>query len=238
MKARLLLAIPLMVGVALAQEPAPAGSPAGNPQADRQSQPPAGSPAGNPQADRQSQPPAASPAGESQADRQAAPAQAEPKTESKPAAGSADIPQMKTMSYKGVLVDLACGAATASAGAGASDTPSASASAGAGAGATAGGSPAATQSDKSTPAPAASSSASANRSAGDSNCAVTASSSQLGLKMDDGKVVRFDLVGNQRAQDELKANKKWTAAVTAKKPINVKISGVLQGDKLIVSSIH
>jgi len=85
---------------------------------------------------------------------------------------------------------------------------------------------------------AGSTSASANRSAGDSSaCPVTASSSQLGLKMDNGQVVRFDLVGNQRAQDELKNNKKWNSAATASKPIKVKISGVMQGDKLIVSSI-
>jgi len=80
---------------------------------------------------------------------------------------------------------------------------------------------------------------SANRSTGDtSTCPLTASSSQLGLKMDNGQVVRFDLVGNQRAQDELKNNKKWTSAVGSSKPIKVKISGVMQGDKLIVSSIH
>lgn len=79
---------------------------------------------------------------------------------------------------------------------------------------------------------------SANRSTGDTaNCPVTASSSQLGLKMDNGQVVRFDLVGNQRAQDELKNNKKWTSSATSNKPIKVKISGVMQGDKLIVSSI-
>jgi len=70
-----------------------------------------------------------------------------------------------------------------------------------------------------------------------SDCPVTATSSQLGLKMDNGQVVRFDLVGNQRAQDELKNNKKWNSAVTANKPIKVRISGVMQGDKLIVSSI-
>jgi len=80
---------------------------------------------------------------------------------------------------------------------------------------------------------------SANRSTGDSsNCPVTASSSQFGLKMDNGQVVRFDLVGNQRAQDALKNNKKWSSSVTANKPLQVRISGVLQGDKLIVSSIH
>jgi hypothetical protein len=56
--------------------------------------------------------------------------------------------------------------------------------------------------------------------------------------MDNGQVVRFDLVGNQRAVDELKANKGWNKNITANKPLKVKVSGVLQGDKLIVSSIH
>jgi len=80
-------------------------------------------------------------------------------------------------------------------------------------------------------------SGSANRSSG-SECPATASSQTLGLKMDNGQTVRFDLVGNQRAQDELKNNKGWNKNLTANKPIKVKISGVLQGDKLIVSSIH
>jgi hypothetical protein len=45
-------------------------------------------------------------------------------------------------------------------------------------------------------------------------------------------------VGNQRAQDALKNNKKLSSSVSANKPLQVKISGVLQGDKLIVSQIH
>lgn len=77
---------------------------------------------------------------------------------------------------------------------------------------------------------------SANRSAG-GDCPVTANSQTLGLKMDNGQVVRFDLVGNQRAQDALKTNKGWNKNMTANKPVKVKIRGVLQGDKLIVSSI-
>lgn len=117
------------------------------------------------------------------------------------AAGSTgSTAEMKTMTYRGVLVDLACGAATASAGA-----PS---------GAT----------------------GSANRSAGD--CAVTAGSTQFGLKMDNGQMVRFDLVGNQRAQDALKTNKGWNKNLAANKPLTVKVSGVMQGEKLIVSSVH
>ena len=149
---------------------------------------------------------------------------------------------MKTMTYRGTLVDLSCGSATASGGAGASDTKSA----------TRGRAAAQAADDGRLDRPgaaierlalgdtnAAAANTSANRSAGDSsNCPVTANSSQLGLKMDNGQVVRFDLVGNQRAQDELKNNKKWTNAVSSSKPIKVKISGVMQGDKLIVSSIN
>ena len=85
-----------------------------------------------------------------------------------------------------------------------------------------------------TPAAAA---GSANRSSG-SECAATANSQTLGLKMDNGQTVRFDLVGNQRAQDGLKANKGWSKNLTENKPLKVKIHGVLQGDKLIVSSIN
>jgi len=80
-------------------------------------------------------------------------------------------------------------------------------------------------------------SGSASRSSG-SECPATASSQTLGLKMDNGQTVRFDLVGNQRAQDALKTNKGWNKNMTANKPIKVKVSGVLQGDKLIVSSIN
>ena len=118
--------------------------------------------------------------------------------------------EMKTTTYKGVLIDMSCGSASGT-------TPAASAETKA--------------SDQAN---------SANRSAGDSgaNCPVTANSSQLGMKLDDGKVVRFDLVGNQRAQDEVKNNKKWSKDLSDNKAVHAKVSGVLDGDKLIVSSIH
>jgi hypothetical protein len=93
-------------------------------------------------------------------------------------------------------------------------------------------------SSSSAPAPTADSS-SANRSAGDSgNCAVTANSSKLGLKTADGKTLRFDLVGNQRAQEALKNEKGWGKDLAAGKPIHAKVLGALNGDKLIVSSIQ
>jgi hypothetical protein len=138
--------------------------------------------------------------------------------------------EMKTMTYKGVLVDLACGSATASA-APATTTPAARTPA------TTPGTPATTPgTPATTPGTPASGASSADRASGD--CAVTANSTQLGLKMDDGKVVKFDLVGNQRAQDGLKTNKGWMKNIAANKPVKVKVSGILQGDKLIASSIN
>ncbi|MDR3698133.1 MAG: hypothetical protein P4L56_00775 [Candidatus Sulfopaludibacter sp.] len=79
----------------------------------------------------------------------------------------------------------------------------------------------------------------ANREAGSgSDCPVSANSSQFGMKMDDGKTVKFDMVGNQRTQDMIKNDKGWNKEITANKPIHAKVNGVLNGDKLIVSSIH
>jgi len=84
--------------------------------------------------------------------------------------------------------------------------------------------------------PSNSSTSGADRAAGQ-GCTVSANSNQLGLKMKDGKTVRFDLVGNQRAQDALKNKKKWSEAASGGKEIRVTVKGALTGDKLIVSSI-
>lgn len=120
-------------------------------------------------------------------------------------AASTALPEMKTTTFKGVLVDMSC-ASHASA------------------------TPAAPPSDQSA----------ANRSKGDAggSCAVSSSSSELGMKLDDGKTVSFDLVGNQRAQDALKSDKRWIKTIGENKPIRATVSGVMSGDKLIVSSIH
>jgi hypothetical protein len=75
----------------------------------------------------------------------------------------------------------------------------------------------------------------ANRSA--DQCMVTSSTSQFALKMNDGRTVRFDMVGNQRAQEKLQSNKKWTQAATTGKEIKVTVNGAMSGDKLVVSSI-
>ena len=73
---------------------------------------------------------------------------------------------------------------------------------------------------------------------GSSDCPVSSSTTEFGLKMEDGKTVRFDLVGNQRAQDSVKNDKSWNKDISANKPIHAKVNGVMTGDKIVVASIH
>jgi len=128
------------------------------------------------------------------------------------AAAAATTPaEMKTSTFKGVLVDMACASHT---------SPSADATPVAGG---------ATQPSEASKAPASDST---------TGCPVSANSSELGMKLDDGKTVRFDLVGSQRAQDALKNDKRWSKYISANKPIHATVSGVRNGDKLIVASIH
>ncbi len=70
------------------------------------------------------------------------------------------------------------------------------------------------------------------------SCPVSSSTNQFALKLQDGRVLRFDLVGNQRVQDELKNNKKWSEAASSGKEIHTKVSGAVSVEKLIVSSVH
>jgi len=127
------------------------------------------------------------------------------------AAANTTLAEMKTSTFKGVLVDMAC-----------ASHPSASADATPPAGGAA-------QPSEASKAPASDSAA---------GCPVSANSSELGMKLDDGKTVRFDMVGNLRAQDALKNDKRWGKDISANKPIRATVSGVLDGDKLIVASIH
>lgn len=122
-----------------------------------------------------------------------------------PASSASTAPsEMKTSTFKGVLVDMSC-ASHSSANSQPSDPSAANRS---------------------------------SKSEAGAGCAVSSNSSQLGMKMDDGKTVGFDLVGNQRAQDALKNDKRWTKNIGENKPIRATVSGVMSGDKLIVSSIH
>uniref|UniRef100_Q01W28 DUF5666 domain-containing protein n=1 Tax=Solibacter usitatus (strain Ellin6076) TaxID=234267 RepID=Q01W28_SOLUE len=83
--------------------------------------------------------------------------------------------------------------------------------------------------------------ASADRAAGSDKsqaCTLSASTSQFALKMKDGNTVRLDDVGNMRVQEAMKTRKKWGDSAAASKPIQVKISGVMSGDKLTVLSVN
>jgi hypothetical protein len=136
------------------------------------------------------------------------------KTQSGSATATTAPAEMKTATYKGVLVDMSCASQS-----------------------TGGTAAAPANSETAQPAEPANS---ANRAAGDSgaSCPVTAQSTNIGMKLDNGQTVRFDLVGTQRAQDALKNDKGWSKDLSANKPVHAKVEGVLQGDKLIVSSIH
>jgi len=90
----------------------------------------------------------------------------------------------------------------------------------------------------STPATASGSADRAAPSADNASCTVSASTTQFAIKTKDGQTVKFDDVGNMRAQEALKAHKKWTESAAANKPVRVKASGVLNGDVLTVVSIN
>jgi len=84
-------------------------------------------------------------------------------------------------------------------------------------------------------------SASADRaaaSADNQSCPVSAGTTKFALKTKDGQMVKFDDVGNMRAQEAFKARKKWNDSAAASKPIRAKASGVLNGDRLTVMSIN
>ena len=68
-------------------------------------------------------------------------------------------------------------------------------------------------------------------------CSVSANTTQFALKLDDGRSVRFDSVGDLRAQQAMKDKKKWNEAAGSGKPIRAKVSGFLSDDKLMVISI-
>jgi hypothetical protein len=131
-------------------------------------------------------------------------------TQANPPSSNTTPAQVKTQSYKGTLVDAACASQGAT-------PPTATAS---------------TESNASAETKGA-----ANRSASDQGCPVSANTTQFGLRMNDGHVMRFDMVGNERAQQAIKDKKKWNDAATAGKPIKVKVSGTMAGDTITVVSI-
>jgi len=132
--------------------------------------------------------------------------------------------EMKTQTYSGTLVDASCAGSGAASGAGSS------------------GGSTATTSTSATPASTSSKSASADRAAappeGGQSCSASASTTKFALKTKDGQTLTFDDVGNLRTQEAFKNRKKWSDSASANKPLRVKASGVVNGDRLTVMSIN
>ena len=110
---------------------------------------------------------------------------------------NAQLPELKTQTYKGTLMDASC----------------------AGAGKNLSGGKAA---------------------AGDQpqGCKVSASTKEFALRTDSADTLRFDSVGNVRAEEAIKNKKKWGNDVSAGKPIRAKVTANANGDKLTVLSIN
>ncbi len=66
-------------------------------------------------------------------------------------------------------------------------------------------------------------------------CSVSSSTTAFALKTKDGQVLKFDGVGNNRAAEELKT--KWAQNLNAGKPIRAKVSGMINGDMVTVTSV-
>ncbi len=80
--------------------------------------------------------------------------------------------------------------------------------------------------------------ASSGAASADKPCPVSASTTQFALVLKDGTTIKFDDVGNMRTQEAFKSHKKWTDAASASKPVRVKAGGIVNGDKMTVTSIN
>ncbi len=69
------------------------------------------------------------------------------------------------------------------------------------------------------------------------SCPVNTSTSAFALQTAGGPVMKLDMVGSARAAEALKSNSGWAKDLTAGKPIRAKVSGVLNGDTITVTSI-
>ncbi|MBV9745057.1 MAG: hypothetical protein JO099_14945 [Acidobacteriia bacterium] len=66
-------------------------------------------------------------------------------------------------------------------------------------------------------------------------CSISRETAAFALRLADGHMLRFDSVGNLRAE---KAKKRWVAKASAGKSIRAKVTGAISGDDLIVVSIE
>ena len=69
------------------------------------------------------------------------------------------------------------------------------------------------------------------------SCPVSSSTTAFALKTKDGKVMKFDAIGNARAAEELKTKGSWSKDVAAGKPVHAKVTGIVSGDDITVTSI-
>jgi hypothetical protein len=69
-------------------------------------------------------------------------------------------------------------------------------------------------------------------------CRVSASTKEFALRTDSAETLRFDSVGNARAEEAFKNKKKWSNDAAAGKPIRAKVTANANGDKLTVMSIN
>jgi len=69
-------------------------------------------------------------------------------------------------------------------------------------------------------------------------CMASTSTREFALRTTDGQVLRFDAVGNERAMDAIKNQKKWNSDASNGKTITAKVSGTQEGDTLTVVSIQ
>jgi hypothetical protein len=69
------------------------------------------------------------------------------------------------------------------------------------------------------------------------HCAVSAATAMFAIRLGDGETLRFDSVGNLRAQNA-KIKNRWVTKTVAGKEIRAKVTGAIAGDDLIVVSIE
>jgi hypothetical protein len=69
------------------------------------------------------------------------------------------------------------------------------------------------------------------------SCPVSTSTSAFALRTDSGQVMKIDAVGSARVAEALKTKSGWTKDLSAGKPIRAKVSGMLNGDTITVTSI-
>lgn len=68
------------------------------------------------------------------------------------------------------------------------------------------------------------------------SCSISSATTTFALRLDDGKTLPFDTVGNLRAQAKKKKSR-WVSKTLAGKEIRAKVSGMVVGNELVAVSI-